>query len=583
MKINRHYTKLLLLVVTSSIFVLVYSTVRQIYLSRNAVSPSDLLRLQLDLSRSTLNDNQIISNIKMIKCNRLLSCQVPDGYTILNPALNHHLESGKKIYDWDVHVIVKMAKLEEATKYISDISLQKKDGYELVTCSKKGSKNNNSSNNNNNDNNDNNDNDGDGDGDEDNDSLMSTTATNFKFYKQIKVTNTENPIKDDQQVLRGFDILFGSNDLVDSRKYHQSLHLTSHESIHPILSISMMSNNDVADHKRDMKQKDENMGKLTTTSEKYKIMQLSDLHFGQDLGHCDSNGNICKSSDLKTLKFVEAALKLEEPELVVITGDLIDVDRSLDYKSVILKSLQPVLAAGVKFVYTFGDEVSSASSEIKKNIIEFFASLPNCLNTVPNADAEHLNGLSNYDFRITHTDLHQTVEVSVLDSQGHLIDESQINYLYRLNNQDTKADYKLLFFHHPLPQFRPEGVFKIIGSYNEKHPMQTATSAKFHDDIINCGYHVVSVGHEHENDACIFSELSKTAKTGGGNDDAGKSMWLCYNSITGDSGITKLNEEYVRKLRMFEADFSKQRLLSWKRKEDDQSAFETQLIYQKDV
>ena len=96
----------------------------------------------------------------------------------------------------------------------------------------------------------------------------------------------------------------------------------------------------------------------------------------------------------------------------------------------------------------------------------------------------------------------------------------------------------------------PKGKFKIVGSYNEKHELDRKTKLKFHDDIISCGYNVISVGHEHENDACLLSSSSSSS-------NSDKSIWLCYNSITGDSGITKLDKQYVRKLRLFEIDFEK--------------------------
>ena len=99
--------------------------------------------------------------------------------------------------------------------------------------------------------------------------------------------------------------------------------------------------------------------------------------------------------------------------------------------------------------------------------------------------------------------------------------------------------------------------------------MDDKTNVKFHDDIINCGYNVIGVGHEHENDACLISELKDN------------SIWLCYNSITGDSGITRLDNNYVRKLRIFEIDFADKRILSWKRREVDKSTFDYQLIYTK--
>ena len=188
-----------------------------------------------------------------------------------------------------------------------------------------------------------------------------------------------------------------------------------------------------------------------------------------------------------------------------------------------------------------------------------------------------MHGITNYNFQIKQKSStpssSSSISVTVLDSEDHLIDDSQMTYLYRINNE-LLNDYKLLFFHYPLPQFRPKGKFKIVGSYNEKHELDRKTKLKFHDDIISCGYNVISVGHEHENDACLLSSSSSSS-------NSDKSIWLCYNSITGDSGITKLDKQYVRKLRLFEIDFEKNRILSWKRKEIDNQPFDYQLIYEK--
>lgn len=585
MKINRHYTKLLSSILLSLFIIFAYSTIHnRIIQSHTLPTQSELLHQHIDLQRITLSDNYIVTDLQLFKCRRYqtqVNCDkdIPPGFVKLTPPLNRHIEEEKWIYDFDYYLIVKMSKFEETTRYIADISLEARPGYEVVESkgmgkakTKGGKKNNNN---------------------DDNDDGGSNEI--YRFYKKMAITNTENPIKQDQPVVRAVDILFGSNDLVDSRQFHQTLHLSKKERIHPILSVAKLSNADVIDLIKEQKEKEEAQSdsagqQLYTDQTKFKIMQLSDLHFGQDLGKCNSLGEDCKSSDLKTLKFVEASLKQEQPDIVVITGDLFDPKRSLDYKSVILKSLQPIFAAKVKFVYTFGDEIVDA--EEKESILEFFASLPGCLNTVPKDDVKRtVSGLTNYDFKITNEQEYgQSVELTVLDSQNKQIDNTQINYLYRLKNyhHEESSDgvppaYKLMFFHYPIPQFRPVGVFKIIGTYNEKHPLETNTNTKFHDDILNCGYHVVSVGHEHENDACILSEVPKKSGQGlvaGEDNDPGKSIWLCYNAITGDSGTTMLDERYVRKLRLFEVDFKAKRVLSWKRKEDDKSPFDYQLIYE---
>lgn len=132
-----------------------------------------------------------------------------------------------------------------------------------------------------------------------------------------------------------------------------------------------------------------------------------------------------------------------------------------------------------------------------------------------------------------------------------------------------------MFFHYPLPNFRPTGKFKLIGSYNEKHHLNTKTSHSYRDDIVNCGYNVISVGHEHENDACVLSEKHHPETK-----ETLNEAWLCYSGITGDSGVTKLNEDFDRKLRVFEIIFDNKRLISWKRGLNKGIGFDYQIIHQ---
>ncbi|KAI5956470.1 SIA1 [Candida jiufengensis] len=543
MMINRHYLKLLVTITLSFLILFFYIILQQI--KPNIISQDALLVDQMHLYEFLNGEKQIISDLEIFKCRKFSQkCDenIPNEFILLRPPLNYHYpKSNKDFYKFDYYLGVKFAKIDGSSQYLENLSLIKKDGYKEVTLD------------------------------------------DFTIYKKVLVTNAGKPLPDDVSIIRSMDILFGSNDFIDSRPNHEALHLSDDNSINPIISFERVTKNEIKASVKIMKQIDQvkNDNTINTDKEKYKVLQLSDLHFGQDLGRCSNNKdntnsedrqkNNCKS-DLRTTKFVEKVISKENPDLIVITGDLIDVKRMIDYKSILLKSLQPILNSQIKFLYTFGDE--NLSTETKKLIIKFLSTLPNCLNT-PITEPNLIHGLTNYNYQVINEKYpNQVSSITVLDSQGHFIDESQINYLYRLNNIHQDSVYKLLFFHHPIPQFRPEGTFKIIGSYNEKHALDTKTNMKFHDDIINCKYNVVAVGHEHENDACILSEQVKKA-------DEMKSIWLCYNSVTGDSGRTVINENYVRKMRLFEIDYEQKRILSWKRKEDDKAIFEPQLIFKK--
>lgn len=566
--INKHYTKLIIFIVSCFIITIIF----QLLTPNDPISPDLSLFKTQQLQNSKTNhyplSNRIITDFNIIKCNIYTKCNIPKSYIQLFPNLNYYHNS--KIKN-DYYLIVKYQSLNEATKLITDISTVKiDDNYEEIKIDNQ-----------------------------------------LSLFKKIVISNTQQQIGDNLPILRSIDILFGNNDLIDSRSYHNTLHLSKKDSIHTILSLNMMTLNQEKhlNENNQILNDVKNSQLIEIINPRYKIMQLSDLHFGQDLGRCetiinnnnnnnneeeeDNNSVVDEekcTSDLKTLKFIEDSINQENPDLIVITGDLIDIHRSIDYKSILLKSLQPILANNIKFIYTFGDEINDLETKI--SIISFLSTLPNCLNKLPedNNDYNSLHGLTNYNFQIKRDK--QSASITILDSQDHYLDDSQINFLYRLN-KELKNDYKLLFFHYPIPQFRPKGKFKIVGSYNEKHKLDTKTNIKFHDDIINCGYNVIGVGHEHENDACLLSELKKKKSNNNNNnnnqeltqeeeeEEEGNSIWLCYNSITGDSGITRLDTNYIRKLRIFEIDFIENRILSWKRKEIDKTTFDYQLIYQK--
>ncbi|CAI5759892.1 unnamed protein product [Candida verbasci] len=567
---------------------------------------NDILNYQNNLQQ--LSENKIITDIRIVKCNDYesqgflrkllfpstfsLSCQklIPNDYTQLKPQLNYnqyfrysieqnsfHAKGNFNILKYlsntffnsnnDYYIIYKSDYVQHSKKIIGDISLEKSDdSYELINLQLYKNK------------------------------ILTDpnefpTTFNYKLY--IKSVNLDPNGNNDEllshsPILRSINVLFGESDLNDARKYHKTIDLKTQDNdqIHPILSLNFMNIQNEKIFKQLTKEnyltKQDHLISLNpiTSQNKFKILQLTDLHFGQNLGNCnyESNGNVQCSSDLKTLKFIESSIELENPNLIILNGDLFDLNRVIDFKSVILKILQPILQRNKFFIITFGDEFNQIpdrrKSIYKKTIIEFVSTLPNCLNYVKDLN---LHGFTNYNYQIQMNDIH--TKISILDSQSQFIDESQITFLYRENNNNNVQNhFKLLFFHNPIPQFRPIGKFKIIGSYNEKHLLNSKINEKFHDDLINLNYNVLSVGHEHENDACILSE--KNNNDDEKNNEKKESIWLCYNSITGDSGITKIDKNFIRKVRIFEIDYNSKKLLSWKRNENDLQVFDYQLIHQ---
>lgn len=389
-------------------------------------------------------------------------------------------------------------------------------------------------------------------------------------------------------IVRDFNIIFGIHDLRDTREHWKynpmPIALPLKQSIHPHASLLAISVNDelpIVNKAMEFETVLKKNGILTTVDPKFKIAQISDLHIGLDLGRCE--GEDCRF-DSKTLDFISKALAEEgDVQLVVITGDMIDVKRVKHLESAVLKALLPILATKIPFVFTFGDsDWDWDNYHTKINILNFIASLPNCYNKDISQVNHRVHGLSNYNIKIirmppassehktdyTKLDLSKpNAIVTVLDSEFAEINASQGNFMYRVTqNLPSDMNHRLLFFHYPLPNFRPDKEFKLIGSYNEKHKLVTPTDKKILTDTMNCGYKAISVGHEHENDACIWKE------------EDGKKILLCYSGIAGESGVTRIDAKYQRRLRIFEINFDGNMILSWKRNAQNEP-FDPQAIW----
>lgn len=387
-------------------------------------------------------------------------------------------------------------------------------------------------------------------------------------------------------IIRDVDLFFGQQDLLDTRPYwgfsEDVIKLPVKQTMDPRLSLLKISPNQELEL-RPTKDSFSEDGIIITVNPKFKIVQLNDLHIAHDASICD--GEHCKY-DAKTLDFIlETFEKEEDVQLVVITGDMIETSKIVHFESAVLKALSPILKAKIPFIFTFGNsDIRSISQETTINMLNFISSLPGCHNK-QYANLDHrINGLTNGDVKIFYKPSKDLMEVkdktisdqielelpnaliTYLDSKTTHIDETQSSFIYRTNAKLKGSVYhKLLFTHFPLPDFRPSGKFKLIGSYNEKHKLESLTDKAILADLKSNNYKVVGVGHEHENDACIWNE------------EDNKKILLCYGGVTGDSAETLLQKDFKRRLRVYELDFETERILSWKRDIDGVS--DTQLIW----
>lgn len=504
----------------------------------------------------TIHDGLIVTDIRIQRCMRGFSCSAPSpskpGFWVKVPTKLNLYPVSTHLFNY--YMYVEKTRGNEAKRYVIDIQFtlkneQPKSKLELKWLTHK------------------------------------VASNSYIWVGYLDTLDFAAPL------IRDVNVLYGKHDMIDARRHWKfspsPIQLPFKQSIHPKLSMLIVAVNDEmaifnADQEFDNFLKKNEV--IVNVDPGFKVVQVSDMHIGQDSVLCE--GQNCKF-DVNTLRFLDDVLRNEEDvKLVMFTGDIIDFSRVKHFESAILKALAPVLKAGLPFIFTFGDsdhEWSNPQSKI--NILNFISSLPLCYNKKPSQLDHRLHGLTNgnlkvfelpptggqvaFDYNKIKLDEPSAV-ITYLDSEEMNVDETQSNYLYRLAKETKNVDFKLLFFHNPLPNFRPAGQVKLIGSYNEKHEIKTKSSDKFLSDVKDCGYRAVCVGHEHENDSCIWDEKD------------GKQILLCYGSVAGESANTRLDSKFQRRLRVFDIRFDAQEIYSWKRKMEPDSKsviFDGQLIF----
>lgn len=314
---------------------------------------------------------------------------------------------------------------------------------------------------------------------------------------------------------------------------------------------------------------------LTQQNDEFKVLQVSDLHFNSDFGTCKDqiNEEIGCKADAKTLNFLHQVLDLETPDLVVITGDVIDGANVQDYQTALLKALSPFISRSIPFAIALGENDKTQHGS-KDDIVKFIMSLP--FSMMGNTDQkQHHNSISgyetNYALKIydSKNDHLQNV-IYILDMYSDSIKQSE--FLKQTYDSFTeKPKLSLEFQHHPIQEYRPKSAFAIVGAYNEKGKLRVKTDPKIRQTLSEINVQAMSVGYEHSNECCIHGE-DKNNKL--------KSLWLCYGGATGEGGYGNTKAKYERRVRLFRMNTKNMDITSWKRKQTDPAAvFDYQFIH----
>lgn len=311
---------------------------------------------------------------------------------------------------------------------------------------------------------------------------------------------------------------------------------------------------------------------------KFKILQVSDLHLSTGLGNCrdpeppPGNNEKCEA-DPRTLDFIRATLKTEEPDLVILSGDQINGETSPHSQSALFKFANVFIQAKIPYAAIFGNHDNEGSIASREVLMQLLETLPYSLSESGPAT---IDGVGNYYIEVLArgTSSHPALTLYLLDTHGYSPDErqfrgydwlkkSQIDWfkttaqnLRSSHAQYTHKHMDMAFIHIPLPEYRNSPI-PGSGSLLEP-PTAPGFNSGFKDALVEEGVLAVSCGHDHVNDYCTLSQ-----------DSNGKpELWMCYAGGSGFGGYGGY-QKYRRRVRVFELDFNEARIGTWKRIEGE--------------
>lgn len=230
----------------------------------------------------------------------------------------------------------------------------------------------------------------------------------------------------------------------------------------------------------------------------FKIVQFTDTHINQ------------KDEDISlVLNVINKVIKLEKPDLVVFTGDIVTENNPKDAYTEIADLLQSYHTNWVVVLGNHDDEHNTK----RRNIAQMLMKLPNCLNQVSTG----IFGTTNFVIQVgkgkkqsllyfMDSNAYSSLKPKV---EGYAwFDISQIEWYKKQSQSFTKANKgkplpALAFFHIPLPEYKQVWENKElikVGEKNEDICSPDLNTGMFAAMVEGGDVMGTFVGHDHVND-----------------------------------------------------------------------------------
>ncbi|KAJ4353616.1 uncharacterized protein N0V89_005346 [Didymosphaeria variabile] len=285
-------------------------------------------------------------------------------------------------------------------------------------------------------------------------------------------------------------------------------------------------------------------------------------------------------ADPHTVRLVGHILDIEQPDLVVFTGDQLHHD-ILDSQTALFKVVAPVIERSIPWAAIFGNHDSEGDFALSRTAqMALYEELPFSL---CEPGPEKVYGVGN---SYIHVYPHKSSDVPMstiylLDSHGQVnsdtqspdyeaIQPSQIEWFRHISReskekQDTDShrhhSYKsLVFIHIPFPEFADDDKLLRRGGQRREPTEGPSFNTHVYDALVEEGVTAVGCGHDHVNDFCaLVKEADGVAR---------HVPWLCYNGGSGFGGYCSYGENrYHRRTRIWELHTESKAVKTWKRVE----------------
>jgi len=271
---------------------------------------------------------------------------------------------------------------------------------------------------------------------------------------------------------------------------------------------------------------------IVEPSKNHTILQFTDLHYY-------NNGS---REDRESLNLIRTVAERVKPDLVVLTGDIIDGRYCGDF-SCFKNVVAPLIELNIPWTYVPGNHDDETKKFSRKDLLNVFK-YPLCA--------------SKHATSFTHSIKLGPMQIYLMDSNGYA-EKSPTNTTYDFikpdqiewyNNTPFNSEVGLAFFHIPLVEYKKSKV--LIGTKGEEPCTPVHNSGLFDAVKKKKDVHAVFTGHDHWND--FVSELDN--------------VWLCYGRVSGfttscyyGEGVSPVSKS--RGGRVIRYDSSKKLLSTW--------------------